>query len=251
MAEDLISIERPAEHVAVVEFNRPPYNFFDAVLVQTIAEAFEQLDADGDCRAIVLASTGKHFCAGANFSADNPAGGHLYDAAGRLFEIGIPVVAAVQGAAVGGGLGVALAADFRVATPESRFAANFARLGIHHGFGVTVTLPRVVGPQRAAEMLLTGERVRGKDAHAMGLCDRLVATEHVRREAIGLASEIATSAPLAVRSIRATLRGDLAARVRSAMAHEEAEQAKLFSTEDFKEGVAAYADRRPPRFTGR
>src|SRR2546423_1723299 len=163
MAPHQLSIERPDEHVALVEFSRPPYNFFDAELVSSIAEALEQLDADSSCRGVVLASTGRHFCAGANFSSDNPAGGHLYDAAGRIFEVGIPLVAAVQGAAVGGGLGVALAADFRVATPESRFAANFARLGIHHGFGVTVTLPLVVGQQRALEMLLTGVRLRGEE----------------------------------------------------------------------------------------
>jgi enoyl-CoA hydratase/carnithine racemase len=216
-----------------------------------IAQAMEQLDADRACRAIVLASTGKHFCAGADFSGRNPAGEHLYDAAGRLFEIGIPIVAAVQGAAVGGGLGVALSADFRVAAPESRFAANFARLGIHHGFGLTVTLPLVVGRQRALEMLLTGERLRGEDAHAIGLCDRLVASERLRDEAIALAAEIATSAPLAVRSIRATMRADLAGRVREAMAHEESEQTKLFVTQDFKEGVAAYGERRTPRFAGR
>jgi enoyl-CoA hydratase/carnithine racemase len=238
--------------VALVEFSRPPYNFFDAQLVGSIAQAMEQLDADPDCRAILLASTGRHFCAGADFSGQNPAGEHLYDAAGRLFEIGIPIVAAVQGAAVGGGLGVALSADFRVATPESRFAANFARLGIHHGFGLTVTLPLVVGRQRALEMLLTGERLRGEDAHAIGLCDRIVPGERLRDEAIALAAEIATSAPLAVRSIRATMRGaDLAARVREAMAHEEREQAKLFGTEDFREGVAAYRERRPPRFAAR
>jgi enoyl-CoA hydratase/carnithine racemase len=238
--------------VALVEFSRPPYNFFDPHLVGSIADAMEQLDAEASCRAIVLASTGRHFCAGADFSSQNPAGESLYDAAVRLFEIGIPFVAAVQGAAVGGGLGVALSADFRVATPGSRFAANFARLGIHHGFGLTVTLPLVVGKQRALEMLLTGERLRGEEAQAIGLCDRLVPSERLRDEAISLASEIATSAPLAVRSIRATMRGqDMAARVRDAMAHEGAEQAKLFGTEDFREGVAAYSERRPPRFAGR
>src|SRR6202030_4695081 len=116
----------------------------------------------------------KHFCAGANFAGDTPAEGDLYEQAVRLFAAGLPLVAAVQGAAVGGGLGVALSADFRVATPETRFSANFARLGIHHGFGITVTLPLVVGHQRALEMLYTGDRLGGEQAHAIGLCDRLV-----------------------------------------------------------------------------
>jgi enoyl-CoA hydratase/carnithine racemase len=247
-----VSIERVADHVALLEFNRPPHNHFDARLVEDIAVAMERLDADPSCRAIVLCSTGRHFCAGADFSADNPAGEHLYDAAGRLFEIGIPIVAAVQGAAVGGGLGVALAADFRVASPESRFAANFARLGIHPGFGLTVTLPLVVGQQHALEILLTGARLRGEQAHTIGLCDRLVPSERLREEATALAEELAGSAPLALRSIKATLRGqDLAARVRDAMAAEAVEQAKLFATQDFQEGVAAYRERRAARFEGR
>lgn len=247
-----VSIERAGEHVALVEFDRPPNNFFDSRLVGEIAAALERLDAEDSCRAIVLCSAGKHFCAGADFSGHNPAGAPLYDAAVRFFEIETPLIAAVQGAAVGGGLGVALAADFRVASPESRFSANFARLGIHHGFAVSVTLPLVVGHQRALEMLYTGSRLRGEEAHAIGLCDRLVPTERIREEAVALAEEVSGSAPLAVRSIKATMRGAaLAARAREAMAHEAAEQAKLFSTEDFGEGVAAYSERRPPRFQAR
>jgi enoyl-CoA hydratase/carnithine racemase len=199
----------------------------------------------------VLCSAGKHFCAGANFADENPAAtSALYENAVRLFAAQTPVVAAVQGAAVGGGLGVALSADFRVASPESRFVANFSRLGIHHGFGLTVTLPLVVGQQRALELLYTGARLRGEEAHAIGLCDRLVPAERLREEAIALAVEIALSAPLAVRSIRATMRGDLAGRVREATELEAREQAKLFATEDFREGVAAAAERRPPKFTG-
>jgi 2-(1,2-epoxy-1,2-dihydrophenyl)acetyl-CoA isomerase len=247
-----VSIERVADHVAQVEFTRPPNNFFSVGLVAEIAGALEELDQDPSCRAIVLCSTGKHFCAGADFSADNPAGASLYDGAARFFEITTPLVAAVQGAAVGGGLGVALSADFRVATPETRFSANFARLGIHHGFGVTVTLPLVVGHQRALEMLYTGARLRGEEAQAIGLCDRLVPGERLRDEAVALAGEIATSAPLAVSSIKATMRGpELAARARAAMAHEAAEQAKLFATEDFREGVSAYSERRPADFHAR
>ena len=246
-----VSVEIREDHVAVVEFNRPPHNYFDAALIEQIADAYAELDADPDCRAIVLCSAGKHFCAGANFGAKNPAeGGHLYEQAIRLFAAQTPVVAAVQGAAVGGGLGVALSADFRVASPESRFSANFSRLGIHHGFGLTVTLPLVVGPQRALELLYTGERVRGEDAHAIGLCDRLVPSAELRGAAASLAAEIAASAPLAIRSIRQTMRGELPDRIRAATAHELEEQGKLFATADFAEGVAATAERRAPRFNG-
>jgi enoyl-CoA hydratase/carnithine racemase len=247
-----VSVHVSDDHVAVVEFSRPPNNHFDAELIGALADAYERLDDDPSCRAIVLCSAGKHFCAGADFGGgDNPAGASLYDQAARLVGAGTPVVAAVQGAAVGGGLGVAMTADFRVASPESRFVANFARLGIHHGFGLTVTLPPVVGQQRALELLYLGERVKGERAHAIGLCDRLVPADRLRDEAIALAAEIATSAPLAIRSIRETLRGDLAERLRAATRREAAEQAKLFATEDFGEGVRAASERRAPRFTGR
>ena len=246
-----VSIRPASEHVALVEFSRPPHNYFDAALIEAIADAYEQLDRGGSCRAIVLCSEGKNFCAGANFAGPNPAEGPLYEHAVRLFAGALPVVTAIQGAAVGGGLGVALSADFRVASRDSRFSANFARLGIHHGFGVTVTLPLVVGHQRAIELLYTGVRLRGEQAHAIGLCDRLVASDRLREEAAAFAEEIAISSPLAVRAIRQTMRGDLAERIGAATAREEAEQAKLFATEDFHQGVAAAAARRPPRFTGR
>ena len=245
-----VSIRPATEHVMLVEFSRPPHNYFDASLIEAIADAYEELDSSGACRAIVLCSEGKNFCAGANFAGPNPAEGPLYEHAVRLFAAGLPVIAAIQGAAVGGGLGVALSADFRVAAPDSRFSANFARLGIHHGFGVTVTLPLIVGHQRALELLYTGVRLRGDDAHVIGLCDRLAPPDQLRESALALAEEIATSSPLAVRAIRRTMRGDLAGRVRAATAREGIEQAKLFGTEDFREGVAAAAERRPPHFSG-
>jgi len=241
--------------VATVEIHRPPNNHFDLGLIESLADAFEALDGDDACRAIVLCSEGKHFCAGADFGGANrpiaSGGRHLYDEAVRLFSTRTPVVAAVQGAAIGGGLGLAMAADFRVACPEARFAANFARLGFHHGFALTVTLPAAVGQQHALELLYTGRRVPGEEALRIGLCDRLVSADRVREEALGLASEIAASAPLAIRSIRETMRGDLVERVRAATDRERAEQERLNRTEDFREGVRATAERREPRFTGR
>lgn len=244
------------DHVATAEIQRPPNNFFDLALIEAIAEAFRTLDDDDRCRAIVLCADGKHFCAGANFGGGNqsstPEGSerHLYDAAFDLFSTRTPVVAAVQGAAIGGGLGLACMPDFRVAAPESRFSANFARLGFHHGFGLTVTLPRLIGEQKALELLYTGRRVGGDEALAIGLADRLVPVDQVRNAAHELAAEIATSAPLAVRSIRDTMRGDLADKIRVATDHEKAEQDRLRHTADWNEGVAAMAERRRPEFTG-
>jgi 2-(1,2-epoxy-1,2-dihydrophenyl)acetyl-CoA isomerase len=253
-----VRVEVSPDHVATVEFERGARNHFDADLIAGLANTFERLDADVDARAIVLCSSGRHFCAGADLpgalSGSEPPvarpAGSLYEEAVRLFATRTPVVAAVQGAAVGGGLGLALMADFRVAGPSTRFIANFSRLGLHQGFGITVTLPAVVGMQRAQEMLYTGRAVAGEEAARLGLCDRLAPDDAVRSTAHTLAAEIAASAPLAVVSIRQTLRGDLADRVRAATAKEQAEQIKLAATADFLEGVAATAERREPRFSG-
>jgi enoyl-CoA hydratase/carnithine racemase len=199
----------------------------------------------------VLTAEGKHFCAGLDFGGN--AGqdvGALYDAALRLFAAPLPVVAAVQGAAIGGGCGLALSADFRVASPGSRFSANFSRLGFHHGFALTVTLPAVVGAQAAADLLLTGRRINGGEALALGLCDRIVEDGEVFDGAVAYAGELAAAGPLAVRAIRATLRRGLVDAVRQAMDHERSEQTRLGRTSDFAEGVRATAERRDPRFTG-
>lgn len=255
--EDLY-VEIGEDHVATIEIQRPPNNYFDTLLVASLADAFEALDADANCRTLLLVSKGKNFCAGARLAPAAPSTGagapknedgrHLYEHAVRLFSTRKVVVAAIQGAAVGGGLGLALMADFRVACPESRFSANFARLGFHHGFALSVTLPRIVGPQRAAELLYTGRRVGGEEASAIGLCDRIAAGEELRDAARAFASEIAASAPMAVESIRATMRGDLSARAATAMAREKQEQDRLRKTDDFREGVTAMAERRLPRF---
>ncbi len=271
----VISFDGP---VATVEICRPPHNFFDIPLIQHLADAFEDLEADRRCHAIVLAAQGSSFCAGANFvkapaagdahaSADpakplevsrdatpahrspravNP----LYGEAIRLFSCSKPVVAAVQGPAIGGGLGLALVADFRVTCAEARFSANFNRLGFHPGFGLSVTLPRLVGLQQAALLFYTGRRLNGSQALAIGLADVLVAQDRVRAEAAALAREIAVSAPLAVQSTRATLRAGLVEQIRSAVARESQEQNWQFNTADFREGVAAMAARREPRFSG-
>ncbi|MDH5670947.1 MAG: enoyl-CoA hydratase/isomerase family protein [Myxococcales bacterium] len=242
------------DHVAVVEMHRPPNNFFDQKLISELADAFEACDADDACRSLLLCSEGKHFCAGANFATRGgglatDSGRHLYEEAVRLFSTRKPVVAAVQGAAVGGGLGLSLMADFRVASEDARFSANFARLGIHHGFGMTVTLPAVVGQQKCMELLYLGRRLRATDAWDIGLCDRVVAPGELRERAHGMAAEIASSAPLAVESIRETFRGDLAERIAVATARERQEQERLQRSADFAEGVRAMSERRPPRFT--
>jgi enoyl-CoA hydratase/carnithine racemase len=258
-----IGVERQG-HVAIVEIKRPPHNFFDMSLIRQIAEAFEGYDKDTDIRAVVLCAEGKSFCAGANFGDgsrldaqgnrpnENQMGGHLYQEAVRLFRTKKPIIGAIQGAAIGGGLGLALVPDFRIACPESRFSANFTRLGFHPGFGLTYTLPRLVGDQQANLMFYTGRRLNGEEALKIGLADVLVGSvAEVRPAAIKLANDIAESAPLAVQETRATVRQGMAEAVKAATDHELVIQSQLRKTEDFREGVRAVSERRVANFKGR
>lgn len=245
------------DKIAVVTSHRAPANYFDYELIHELADAFDGL-AQQDCRAAVLASEGKHFCAGADFGASGAPGAdraessrRLYREAVRLFRVAVPVVAAVQGAAVGGGLGLACSADFRVTVAGARFHANFAALGFHQGFGLSATLPRLVGRQQATELLYTARKVSGADAVAMGLADRLADGEDPLPGALAFAQEIAASAPLTVRSMKETMRGGLADEVAAATERELAEQTRLWATEDCRIGIAANLARTTPEFVGR
>ena len=247
----------PHNHVTVVEFSNPPANYLDGRMLGQLADAMADAASAG-ARAIVLGATGRHFCAGADFSSigespeDRAAVAQaIYSAGLRLIEQPLPIVAAVQGAAVGGGLGLACVADFRVVTRSSRLEANFSRLGFHPGFGLSVTLPRLVGHQRTAELLFTSRRVRGAEAVDIGLADRLADEQGVAECAVGFAEEIADAAPLAVQSIRQTQRGALQEQIRDVLSRELSEQRRLWATEDAATGISAAREKRTPVFTGR
>jgi enoyl-CoA hydratase/carnithine racemase len=260
-----IGVEKTG-HVGTIEIQRPPLNFFDVSLINQIADALEEFDNDIEIRASVLAAQGKAFCAGANFGdparqeaeeraktdpASNLPINHLYVQAVRIFRNKKPIVAAVHGAAIGGGLGLAVAADFRVTCPEARFAANFTKLGFHPGFGLTATLPELVGKNNAELIFYTSRRITGDEALRMGLANECVPQDQVRPAAMKLAQEIAECSPLGLLATRATMRAGLADRVLAATNHELVEQNRLRTTEDFKEGVKATAERRVANFRGR
>lgn len=247
---DGVSVELGDDFVATVEIHKPPNNYLDGALTCALADTYEALDADPACRAIVLCSEGENFCTGVALAPNvaDPAG-HLQARlvchhALRIFAAKTPVVAAVQGAAAGGGLGLAMSADFRVGSPASRLWANFTKIGLHHGFGITVSLPSIVGQQAALDLFLTNRRVDGEEALRLGLCDRLAPVEELRAAAHEFAAEIATSAPLAVRSIRQNLRSELLSHVRAATEREGGEREWLIGTHDIHEGVRTASERR-------
>jgi len=241
------------DHVALLEIQRPPNNFFDEDLINSLGDAFDRMDDTPAVRALVLAAQGKHFCAGRNFASpetrrasnERPEewGNDLYSAAVRLFGAKKPVVGAIQGAAVGGGFGLAVMPDFRVVCPEARFTANFAKLGFHPGSGLTHTLPRLIGQQKANLLFLTGRRINGETAHEWGLADILTDAASLRSRAMEFAAEIAENAPLALLSVRATMREGLAQEVREQTDKEWAQQRWFQATNDHKEGIRAVAER--------
>ena len=263
MGYSTIILDRPADGVARITLNRPDRgNGVVPEMAADLIDALNQLEADHEVRVLILTGAGKQFCAGADLTrradeigiaarADVPTTNPLYDQAVRLFETELPIVAAVQGAAVGAGLGLAMIADMRIAAPEAKFAANFVKLGFHPGFGLTYTLPRLIGRGPAEVMFLTGARVDAEEARRIGLVNEIVPQSDLLAAAQSHAASIAENAPLAVRSTRKTLRADLAAGVRAATDREFAEQQWLMQTDDFREGVKAVNERRPGDFKGR
>ena len=255
MTEPILNISNQGA-IGVLELNKPPHNFFDDVLIAAMADALEAFEADRKIRAIVLCANGKSFCAGADFSNSstrnkkrsvkqtNP----LYLEAVRLYACTKPVIAAIEGAAIGGGLGVALTADFRIASPEAKFSANFNRLGFHPGFGLSYALPHLIGKQNAAKLFYTGARIGGEEALKIGLVDEVVPHAEVRARAMELATQIAVSSPRAVQATRATLRSGYLDHIRMAVVRESEVQAVQMNTADLQEGVNAAKERRDPQF---
>lgn len=250
---ELASVETTLDRhtwVGTLTFSRGRENRIDIALLDQLVAGLNEL-TDGGARAVVLRSGTRHFCAGVDLRRDpGQDGRHLYDSVPALFEVPVPVIAAVSGSAVGAGLGLALAADFRVTCERARFWANFSRLGFSQGFGLSLTLPRAVGAQRAAELLYTGRRIGGAEALHIGLADRLVDDDRVDATAADLAAEIAGSAPLAVAAIRRGLRGDLLVQLPETLTAERQDQERLVRTADFTEGVRATRDRRSALFGG-
>lgn len=269
MPADLVLLERDGD-VATLVFSDPARrNAMTRAMGEAFAARCAELARDPGLRAVVLTGAGGAFSAGGDLDfIQSLADAGLQDPGGPtrrrnrdamrdfygLFlavrELPCPTVAAIQGAAIGAGLCVALACDLRVAARDARLALNFARLGIHPGMGATWTLPRLVGPALAAELLFTGRMLDGEEAARIGLVNRAVEGEAVRDEALRLARELALGAPAAVRGARAALARSLGASLDDQLAFEAARQAECYETRDLQEGLAAARARRAPKFSG-
>jgi enoyl-CoA hydratase/carnithine racemase len=252
------------EGVGEITLNRPENrNAMTPDVLAGLAAAVETAKGERALRCVVVTGRGKSFCAGADFRAERDAAGEAewlaphersyrtYAPFLSLLELEVPIVAAMQGHAIGGGLGLALVCDLRVANESARYGANFVRLGLHPGMASTYLLPRLMGVPNAVELLLTGRLVDGAEAARRGLVHYAVAEGEVLAKARSLAAEIAGAAPLAVRWTKRTLYEGLAWDPKSAARREALVQSRSFETEDFREGVAALLAKREPRFQGR
>lgn len=265
MSSDAVLYEaaNPSAGVGVLTLNRPDgRNSMTAELLDAFTARVLDARKDPHLRCLVLTGLGPCFSAGADFKSQIQRGGEtfrlphegsfaMYTPFLSLLDVEVPVVGALNGHAVGGGFGLALLCEVRVGNLASKYGANFARLGLHPGMGITFTLPRLIGLPRASELLYTGRLVTGDEAERLGILTRAVPAEDVMESALEIAAAIAASAPLAVRLTKRTLMAELAIQIREA-AHKEAfAQAATVNTADFKEGTAALLEKRDPVFSGR
>jgi enoyl-CoA hydratase/carnithine racemase len=230
-------------------------NPLDLTLISELAQALEELDGDLSFRCAVVASDDRHFCAGAvsKIAETVPTWStrDLYALIPRLFAVDIPIVVALNGAAIGGGLGLALIGEWRQVAENARLQANFPLLGYSPGFGTTLLLARIVGEHRASELLISGRSVDAREAFRIGLADGLSPPENLREEAIARARVIGAGAPLAGRAVKATRLASVRQMLPKVLAAELELQERLKATADYKEGIDAARQGRAPRFAGR
>lgn len=241
--------------VRLVAMRGDGLNPLDLELITELVATLERLSGDLACRAVVLASDDRHFCAGAT-SKFSPGMKHwstrdLYDLVPRLLGVDVPIVVAHNGAAVGGGLGLALIGDWRQMASNGRAHANFTRLGYTPGFGLTALLPHLIGAHRATEILISGRPVGADEALRIGLADGVSDPESLRDDAIERARVFAAAAPLATRATKRRQRAAIRAELTSVLGAELELQEQLKLTDDYTEGIAATAQRRDPEFRGR
>jgi enoyl-CoA hydratase/carnithine racemase len=248
--------------IGVITLDRPDNrNSMTPELLDAFASASAAARADGDIRVLVVTGTGRCFSAGAAFTAGVQRGGNelaphersyaMYEPFLSLLDVSVPIIGALNGHAVGGGFGLALVCDIRIAAREAKYGANFVALGLAPGMAISHLLPELIGPARAAELLFTGRLVDGAEAERLGIVNRAVASAQVMDEALEMARAIAANAPFAVRATKAALRRSPGLEPRAAARAEAHDQAASLATDDAREGMSALLAKRKPVFTGR
>ena len=249
----------PDPGVALVTIDRPEaLNALDAAVLAGLADAFTRLDGDPACRVIVLTGSGtRSFAAGADIKAMAPASPETIGPIGgfehwaTLAGVGIPVIAAVRGFALGGGCELALLSDIVIAGDDATFGQPEIKLGVMPGAGGTQRLTRAIGKARAMELILTGRSIDAREAERLGLVSRVVPAEETLDRALELAGRIAALPPIAVRTAKAAVNAAQELPLSDGLAREQQAFFGLFATADQKEGMAAFAEKRSPRWTGR
>ncbi len=257
-----LSIARPREHVMLVTLDRPAAaNAMNTQLGTELMTLFEALNLDaGDTRCVVLTGAGdRAFCAGADLKERKGMTGEAWTRQHLVYErmiravLGcpIPMIAAVNGAAYAGGCELALACDFIYASDAARFALTEVTLGIMPGAGGTQTLARAVGERRAKEIILTGQPFGAADAARWGMVSRVLPAAELLGAALSTAETIARNAPISVRQAKLAISRGLNMSLADGLALEIEAYHRMIPTEDRREGIAAFNEKRPPRFTGK
>jgi enoyl-CoA hydratase len=252
---DVVRVERDGA-IAVVTIDHPPANAISRAVVLGITEAFESAEADPGCRGLVLTGGGpKFFAAGADISEFGSQGGdNIAQGQGLTLAMErsrLPVVAAVNGIAFGGGCELTLACDVRIASTAARFGQPEIKLGIIPGWGGTQRLPRLIGRSAAIELLLSGDPIDAARALALGLVSRVVEPDELLSAAIDVARKFAAQAPLALAATKRAVADGLDRPLSEGLDAERREFVGLFATEDAREGITAFLEKRPPSWTGR
>ena len=242
--------------VAVVTIAHPPVNAISRQVAAGILEALTTAEADAECRALIVTGDGeRYFSAGADLTEFPPAAPAEEAASARLTRrleaSRLPVVAAVNGVAYGGGCEIALACDLRICSDGARFAQPEIKLGIMPGCGGTQRLPRLVGRGPALEMLLTGDPIDSARALEWGLVTRVTSLDRLAPDALALAELLAQRPPLAVGAIKRALRRGLDGSLEAGLRREQDEFRRLLASEDAHEGVSAFLEKRSPTWRGR